>query len=100
MVKLNKSKACAGQWSLYILRCQDGSLYTGISTDIARRLEEHQQGSTKGAKSLRGKGPLRLVFSEVMSNRSAALKVEYKVKQLSKSEKEALVRRELSIHSL
>jgi putative endonuclease len=79
----------ANDWYLYILRTATGMLYTGITTDVARRLQQHQNG--KGAKSLRGKGELRLVFHCVAGDRSLASKLEYQVKRLSKKQKERLV---------
>ncbi len=75
---------------LYILQCGDGSLYTGITTDVTRRLAAHQ--NHKGAKYTRGRGPLSLVYQEECGDRSAALKREYAVKQLSRQEKLALIR--------
>ena len=77
-------------WYLYILRCGDGTLYTGITTDVARRLEEHRQG--RGAKYTRGRGPLELVYQEECGTHSRALKREYAVKQLTREEKEQLIR--------
>jgi len=78
-------------WHLYLIRLANGHLYTGISTDVERRLGEHREGGIKGSKSLRGKGPLELVFSMAVGSRSDALKLEYAVKRLSKREKERLV---------
>jgi len=74
-------------YSVYLVRCRDGSLYTGIATDVARRLAEHEDGR-KGAKYLRGKGPLNLVFQQDIGDRSLALRVESRVKRLTKREKE------------
>ena len=89
-------------WMLYILRCADGSYYTGISTDVQRRLREHsgEAGRNKGAKALRGKGPLQLAFQIQLANKSEALKLEYRIKQLSKTGKESLVRGKLDPRSL
>ncbi|PLR34981.1 GIY-YIG nuclease family protein [Chimaeribacter arupi] len=81
--------APAALWHLYMLRTAAGLLYTGITTDVPRRLTQHQCG--KGAKALRGKGPLTLVFHCVIGDRSAALKAEYRIKQLSRGQKERLV---------
>ena len=78
-------------WYLYMVRCHDGSLYTGITTDIARRFAEHQGNNSAGAKYLRGRGPLLLVFQKKLGNRSLALSVESKVKKLSKARKEKLL---------
>ena len=74
-------------WHLYMLECADGRLYTGITTDPARRFAEHSAGGIKAAKALRGKGPLRLVFAQPVGTRSAALSAEYRLKQLSRAEK-------------
>jgi len=76
-------------WFLYILRCRDGSLYTGITTDVQARLEAHRAG--KGAKYTRGRAPLELVYSENCGDHSAALKRELAVKSLSKTEKMELI---------
>ena len=82
-------------WFLYIVRGADKSLYTGITTDVARRFSEHSgTGSgdtTTGAKALRGKRPLILEYSCQIGNRSEALKIEYQVKKLSKIKKEQLI---------
>ena len=77
-------------WYLYMIRLENGHLYTGITTDVERRFSEHQSG--KGAKYLRGKGLLTLVFSEVIGSRSSALKLEVKIKKMPKQEKEKIVR--------
>lgn len=78
------------EYSVYILRCADGSLYTGIATDVERRLAEHESTS-RGAKYLRGRGPFKLVLQQPVGDRSAASKVENQLKALMKSEKEELV---------
>ncbi|MFC1994161.1 GIY-YIG nuclease family protein [Chloroflexota bacterium] len=75
-----------------MVRCQDGSLYTGITTNVARRFAEHQETNGAGAKYLRGRGPLILVFQKKLGGRSLALGVESKVKKLSKARKEELIR--------
>jgi len=78
-------------WYIYLIRCHDGSLYTGITTDVARRFAEHQQDKGAGAKYLRGRRPLKLVFQKDLGSRSLAQRVESKVKRLSKAKKEELV---------
>ena len=78
-----------GVWHLYMVRCRDGSLYTGITTDVMRRFADHKAG--KGAKYLRGRGPIELVYKKRIGNRGAALKAEHRVKKLPKHKKEALV---------
>ncbi|ECN6375624.1 GIY-YIG nuclease family protein, partial [Salmonella enterica subsp. enterica serovar Enteritidis] len=70
-------------------RTADNALYTGITTDVARRYRQHQTG--KGAKALRGKGELTLAFAAQVGNRSLALRIEYRIKQLTKRQKERLV---------
>lgn len=82
-------------WYLYLVRCNDGSLYTGISTDVSRRFEAHQRN--RGARRLRGRGPLQLVFSQAIGDRGLALQVEHRVKQLNKRQKEQLIRGELPL---
>ena len=78
-------------WYLYLVRCRDGSLYTGITIDVARRFAEHQGNGDTGAKYLRGRKPLVLVFQKKLGNRSLALGVESKIKKLSKVRKEELI---------
>jgi putative endonuclease len=80
----------AGEYSLYIVRCSDGTLYTGIAIDVERRIREHECGA-RGAKYLRGKGPLRLEFSETLGDRSTAQQFEHRVKRLEREHKEALI---------
>lgn len=89
----NKTEKLDNNWYLYLVRTASGSLYCGVSNDVQRRFTEHQQG-TKGARSLRGKGPLILAYQQLVGSRSDAQKVEYRVKQLPKAEKEKLVRGE------
>ena len=79
------------QWWLYLIRCADGSLYTGISTDPERRLAEHQAGGVRAARYLRGRGPLQLVYCSPAGCRATAGRVEYCVKRLSLARKRALV---------
>lgn len=77
-------------WKLYMLRCADGSLYTGITTDVQARFSAHSSG--KGAKYTRGRGPLELVYTEECGDHSAALKRELEIKALSREEKQALLK--------
>ena len=78
------------KWYLYVLRCGDGTLYTGITTDVQARFAQHQAG--KGAKYTRGRGPLVPVYRENCEDMSAAFKREYAIKQLTRAEKLALIR--------
>lgn len=73
-------------WYLYILRCRDGTLYTGITTDVDKRFAAHNAG--KGAKYTRGRGPLQLLYREQCADHSAALKRELEMKKLTRQEKE------------
>lgn len=77
------------QWFVYILRCGDGSVYTGITTDVERRLEMHRSG--KGAKYTRGRGPLEAVYHERCATHSDALKREWAIKSLPREEKLHLI---------
>ena len=74
---------------MYVLECGDGSLYTGYTTDLQRRLREHERGD--GAKYTRGRTPLEVVHVERYDTRSAAMSREYEIKQLTRAEKERLV---------
>lgn len=78
-------------WYLYLICCANGHLYTGITTDVVRRFNEHQSSSPKAAKYLRGKGPLTLMYQEQVGTRSDALRREIAVKKLSRSQKLALI---------
>ena len=75
-------------WHVYVLSCGDGTLYTGVTKDVARRLEEHQQG--KGARYTRGRGPLTVLYTETKRTRSAALKREAAIKRMPTSAKRAM----------
>jgi putative endonuclease len=87
-------------WYLYLVRCKDGSLYTGITTDVARRFAEHQGSSGKGAKYLRSRKPLALVFQKKLGSRKLAIVIELKVKRLSKAKKEELIISETHIDEM
>ncbi|REL28342.1 GIY-YIG nuclease family protein [Thalassotalea euphylliae] len=78
-------------WYVYLLRCADNSLYCGVTTDLSRRVIEHNQSPTRGAKYTRVRRPVELVYSESQASRSLACQREYAIKQLSKQQKEALV---------
>ena len=73
------------EWTVYILECGDGTLYTGITDDLSRRQKAHESG--KGAKYTRGRGPLTLVHTEELPDKSAALKREAAIKKLTRAEK-------------
>jgi putative endonuclease len=76
-------------WFVYMIRCDDGSLYTGCTNHVIRRWHQHREG--KGAKYLRAHKPEEVVFVEKHLNRSSACKREYEIKQMDKTDKERLV---------
>ena len=80
----------AGSWAVYIIRCADGTLYTGIAPDVEKRVQKHNEG--KGAKYTRGRTPVELVYREEHPNRAEASKREYQIKQLSRAEKLELIK--------
>ena len=82
-------------WYLYILRCGDGTLYTGITTDVEKRLEAHRAG--KGAKYTRGRSPLEVVYREECATHSDALKRELEIKKLTRTEKEEIIEKSRSL---
>ncbi len=76
-------------WFVYLIRTKSNALYCGITNDVVKRFATHQQG--KGAKALRGKGPLQLVWQQPAADKSQAAKIEYHIKQFAKAKKEQLV---------
>ena len=81
-----------------MVRCRHGSLYTGIATDVERRFAEHQ--ANKGAKYLRGRGPLKLVFKKQIGKKELALKIERLVKKLPKLKKEKLIKTDAGLEEI
>lgn len=79
------------EWYVYMIRCSDASLYTGVTTDVERRFNEHKE-SKKGSKYARAKIPLRVVYVETCATRSEAQKREWVIKSLTKREKEILIK--------
>lgn len=79
------------EWYLYLVRCRDDSLYTGIATDVARRFAEHCSNGKKRSKYLRSRMPITLVFQARIGSRNLALKVEKWIKMLPKDKKEKLI---------
>lgn len=87
-------------WFVYIIRCADDSLYTGITTDVSRRFAEHAKVGPRAAKYLRGRGPLTLVFSAPAGTKSNALSSERRIKALPRKEKLALLDGRLALTDL
>lgn len=96
------SQSCAApernpsvNWSVYLIRTTTGQLYCGVTTDVARRFSEHQ-GTRKGAKFLRGKGPLTLAWAAAVGEKRTAMRLEYQIKRLTKAQKESIVAQTLA----
>jgi putative endonuclease len=81
-------------WHVYLLLCADGTLYCGVTTDLGRRLRQHQQG--KGARYTRSRGAVRIVHSETTEGRGAALRREWTLRRLSRAQKLRLASRDAS----
>ena len=94
-----KHNASSPSWYLYLVRRADGALYTGITTDIERRVDEHLN-SKRGARALRSRGPLQIAYHTGIDGRSLASRAEYRVKSLDRRAKEALVREQPDSHTL
>jgi len=77
-------------WFLYVLRCADNTLYTGVTTDVRRRLKEHNT-SSRGAKYTKARRPVKIVYWIDFKDRSTAQKAEYKFKQLTRKQKEEII---------
>lgn len=84
------------EWTVYILECRDGTLYTGITDDLERRLKAHASG--KGAKYTRGRGPLILRYRECHPDKSSALRREAELKRLSRNEKLLVIHKNMHIN--
>jgi putative endonuclease len=79
------------EWHVYLVRTRQGTLYTGIATDVSRRLSEHERAGERASKYLRSRGPLELAYQTKIGSHSLALKVERSVKQLTRKQKERIV---------
>src|SRR5690554_3330204 len=88
MTERASESAC---WSVYMIRCGDGSLYTGVTTDVERRFREHAAQNGRGARYLRGRTPLEVVYTREVGERGEALRLEYRIKQLRAAQKRQLV---------
>jgi putative endonuclease len=78
------------KWFLYILQCSDGTYYTGVTTDMRRRLHEHNN-SNRGAKYTRTRRPVKLIYFSEHENRSSAQKAEYRFKKLTRTQKKGVI---------
>ena len=98
---MSSSSSCRSSlksWYLYLVRCGDGSIYTGVSNDVGRRLSEHRSG--KGARYLRGRTPLTLARKIRVGSRGDALKIELRVKRLPRDKKEKLIQGQVRLKDL
>ena len=86
-----ESESVMFDWTVYMVRCKDNSLYTGIAKDVQRRVEEHNNSDRLGAKYTRARRPVTLVYQQQVKSRSDAGKREYQLRHLSKLEKEKLI---------
>lgn len=89
------SETAEQNWSVYLIRNNRNALYCGVTNNVERRFKQHESG--KGAKALKGKGPLTLEWSCSFENKRMAMKAEYFIKQLTKTKKELLVQKSADI---
>ena len=89
--KMTQKKPSAPPWWVYIIQTKNGVLYTGCTTNVERRLNEHQAGGAKAAKFLKGKGPLTLRYKEQVADKSCALRREIAIKKMSRDKKLLLI---------
>ncbi len=90
MTSADEKNAGSKAWHLYVLRCGDGTFYTGITTDLSRRIIQHNDGTA--SRYTRGRLPVRLVYHEQCGDRSEALRKEYEIKQLPRKDKERYIK--------
>ena len=86
-------------WQVYMVRCKDGTLYTGITNDLAKRIKAHNSAKD-GARYTRSRRPVKLVYSEEAGSKSAAAKLEYKIKKMTRAKKKKMVRAKGSGHKV
>ena len=99
-MSLDNSVESGSEWSIYMIKTRLNTLYTGISTDVERRFKEHSGVSKRGARYLKGKGPLELVWQQMVGIKSDALVLEYKVKKLNRRQKLSLIEGSLDLAAL
>ena len=88
------------RWYIYMIRCRNKALYTGITTDVDRRFAEHQSSGPRAAKYLKGRGPLDLVLRVDAGDRGTALRLEHRIKHLPKAQKETLIQHPESLQEI
>jgi putative endonuclease len=90
----------APRWHVYIVRASDGTMYTGVTTDVERRLAEHRGNAGRGARYLRGRDPLEIVYRRKLGDRGLALRVEWRLKRRPRAEKQSIIAGGLSRRAL
>lgn len=88
------------RWHVYMIRCGNGALYTGVTTDVDRRFAEHQSSGPRAAKYLKGRGPLHLVLRVDAGDRGTALRLEHRIKRLPKTQKKTLIQHPESLQEI
>lgn len=91
LISQHPPQAISKEWHVYLLRCNDGSLYTGISVDPERRCIEHNQQASRASRYVWARRPAQLVWQRTVANQSLALQLEYRLKRLTKARKERLL---------
>lgn len=87
-------------WSVYLIRTRLNTLYAGVTTDVDRRFQEHASNSKKGARYLRGKGPLALMWHQEIGDKREAMSLEYKIKQIDRKKKLSLIHGSLTLDDI
>jgi len=87
-------------WSVYLIRTRLNTLYAGVTTDVERRFKEHASNSKKGARYLRGKGPLVLMWHQAIGDKKEAMSLEYKIKQIDRKKKLSLIHGSLTLEDI
>ncbi|TBR37662.1 GIY-YIG nuclease family protein [Marinomonas agarivorans] len=95
-----KSTATQSIWSVYLIKTNSNTLYAGVTTDVARRYQEHVSGKQKSARYLRGKGPLTLVWHQEIGHKQLAMSVEYQLKRIKAVDKWRLIHGDISLVDL
>ena len=91
VVDISETDSTTDPWYVYIVKCADSTLYTGIAKDVVRRVSEHNHNNTVGAKYTRARRPVEVAYQEICESRSHAARREYEIKQLDRRSKQALI---------
>lgn len=97
---VSKTTEQSNAWFVYLIKTRLDTFYTGVTTDVERRLQEHSNNKQKGARYLRGKGPLTVVWQQMVGDKRAAMSIEYKIKQLQRSQKLSLINGTITLEEL